>query len=62
MEEEYETESKNGVKIALKQSSSSGKLGYDIIITTDGKVTQADLDKMAEMALTTALKVRTKIQ
>ena len=51
-----ETDPNNYVKIDLKKSSSSGKMGYDISVGTDGSVPQEQLQKIAENALNVALK------
>jgi len=55
-------EPKNWAKISLKQSSSSGKTGYDVDIGSDGSISQEELNKIAEKVLITALKTETVIR
>lgn len=49
-------ESMNFVKIELKKSSSTQKLGYSISIQAAEGAKQEMLDKLAEMSIKTALK------
>ena len=52
-----EAETKNGVEIQLKKSSSKdGNVGYDIKVFNNGSITQERLDQIAEMSLKSALK------
>ena len=59
MEEQFEKESANCVEINLKKSSSKdGGVGFDIKVRCDGKATQEQMDKIAEISFKTALKTR----
>lgn len=51
-------EPKNYAKVDLKKSSSSGKEGYDIQIQASEGITQEHMDKIADIAVKTALKTR----
>ena len=55
-------EPKNWAKVSLKQSSSSGKVGYDVDVGSDGSISQEELNKIAEKVLKTALLTETEIR
>ena len=55
-------ESNNFVKVQLKKSSSSGKVGYDIDVKSDGSRSQDDLNTMGDMAFNTALRLQGKLE
>ena len=60
MEEQYEKESGSCAEVQLKKSSSKdGGFGWDIKVRCDSKATQEQMDKIADMATITALKVKT---
>ena len=60
MEEKFEKESNNLVEVQLKKSSSKdGGFGWDIKVRCDGKLRQQEMDEIANLASTTALKVKT---
>jgi len=52
----------NSVKVTIKKSSNSGKIGYDIDVIADGFLDQKALDGIAEMAMNTALKTRKVVE
>lgn len=51
----------NFVRVSLKKSSSTGKIGYDIVAQST-IANQERLDAMADVAMKTALKVRTILE
>lgn len=58
-------EPKNFARISLKKSSSTGKIGYDIVVQASDEMLselgQKNMDKVAEIALKSALKVQTQL-
>lgn len=60
---EYEKEATNYVQVDLKKSSSKdGGLGFDLRVRCDDKATQEQMDKIAQIAWSTAMKVYLLVQ
>lgn len=56
---EIEKEPQNFVQVDLKKSTSSGGgLGFDIKVRVGEKATQEQMDKIAQIAFSTAFKVQ----
>ena len=59
MDEQFEKDSGSCVEVQLKKSSSKdGGYGFDIKVRCGEKATQEQMDKLAQMATDTALKVK----
>ena len=56
-----EKESNNSVKVSYKQSSSTGKIGYDAEVNCSTGATEEEMIELANLALKTAKAIRDKI-
>ena len=60
--EDFKEKKENYVRIVLKKSSSSGKVGYDIDVKNAGGITQDELTELAQKALATAISAQQDIE